>query len=383
MWEDKQKLQEAFREAASLEFELIEENAATPEFSDDFLSKMDHIMERAGEPHIRRKRISLRWIACIAVIFLFTGVTVSAVCVDAIRTPILQFLGIETAAPSINSHGFSGDSLVDEDNRPYIIYNGGEMKIPYKITATGMKGKEIGVLMFIDGQIQPYSTASNGTLQYMQIFTAQGYGVSEELIFTPVTGANGDKLMIYFMCIVDPNAYLESESRDCEWMTSHCMYLLYEANPPEAEYPETTDRIIGLSTVTLADADLTSGWTEQDLAARTEFQFYVNGKYYDSITSVDADEPLRLRFTSWGTDQNSYGVVFFINHQPLSIDPEDIVFVSNELGEKVVIEVEVDISDLSGNVLVYAMLATRNKRIDTYSSFGFAVPTRNYFFVCE
>lgn len=382
MEENKQKLKQAFREAAAMEFADLNMDTLQPDFSDGFLAEMETVLKSRKKRRSPGTRL-LRWAACIAVIVLLTGVTVSAVCGDGIVEPIRRFFRLETLDGYVNSHGYAGEPMTDENEMPYIIYSGGELRIPYELFASRVGNQEIGVLIFVDGQLQPYKTAGDDTVQYMHRFVPHRKKISEDLIFTPITGEIGDKLMICFMAIIDPGVYLEREYTRWYWKSSNRLYLQYEADPPEPQYPETPDRVKAVHIVTEEDAGLIGGWSEEDLAYRTAFQFYVNDRHFDSIATVDASEPLRLRLSLWGTDQNEYGVVFFVNHQPISVEQEDLVYIRNELGDKVTVEAEVDISDLSGNVLVYAMVTGREKMVDTYSDFGFAVPTRSYFFVCE
>lgn len=384
--ENKQKLKQALREAAAMEFAQIDEGTALPEFSDSFRCRMDRLL--ADERKRRKRGIPrlLRLAACLVAAVLLTGVTANAVCGDGSG---LSFLRLFVQEGDINSHGFcvSEGSVAEirtgQNGEPYAVYSGGEVCLPYQINTTELDGQEIGVLLFVDGQIQPYQTAGNDALQYMHTFTVQQQGVSEEIRFTPVTGSAGEKLLVYFMAVVNPEAYLRGEGTDWDWSSSRLLYLQYEADPPEPRYPETRDRAMDLRITAGEERGLTGGWTEEALAERTGFRFYVNDRYFDSIGSVDTSKPLRLRFMLWGTELNSYGIVFFVNHQPVSVAPEDVILVRNEAGGKTVIEVEVDLSGLTGDVLVYAMLTARERKIDTYDQVGFAIPTRAFFFGCE
>lgn len=382
MEENRNKLKQAFREATAMEFADLGADSLQPDFSDEFLADMENLLKNTKKRRNPGIRL-LRWAACIVVIFLLTGVTVTAVCGDGIVAPILRFFRLETLDGYINSHGYAGETMTDGNGMPYIIYCGGELRIPYELSASNVGNQEIGVLIFVDGQLQPYKTAEDDTMQYMHRFVPHKQKLSENFIFTPITGETGDNLLICFMAIIDPGVYIERGYTRWYWESSNRLYLRYEVDPPEPQYPKTPDRVKVVRIVTEEDAGLTGGWSEEDLEYRTAFQFYVNDRHVDSIDTVDSSEPLRLRLTLWGTDQNQYGVVFFVNHQPISVEPEDLVYVRNELGEKVTVEAEVDISDLSGNVLVYAMVTGREKMVDTYNDCGFAVPTRSYFFVCE
>lgn len=97
---------------------------------------------------------------------------------------------------------------------------------------------------------------------------------------------------------------------------------------------------------------------------------------------MDASQPFRLQLVLCGSDADSYRAVFFVNHQPATVKPENIVTVRNLAGHKTIVEAEIDISDLQGEAIVYAMLSCKEDAIMTADDWAYTVSSQYFIFTC-
>lgn len=386
MSESRTRFQQALRDAAKQEFEHIPnaESEIDHSFSQAFQTRTDRLLSPHHQSHSGIP-MALQRAACILLVFaLFFGCAMS---VEAIRTPILSLLYWDEFL-YVSSHGYDGEAVKAENGMRCIVYTGGELHFPYQIkTSRVMEQQSIGLMIFLDGQPQPYKTSASDSYQYVHRFTNRISGtIQEELIFTPVTGQAGDTLQISVMCIVNPEEYLSPDGIQqpfWNWQCGHRMKIQYQATPPEQSQAAASERVNGFSVRQEEAAVLTSGWSQEALENNIGFRLYVNDAYQDTITKVDASQPLRLRLVLWGSDKDSHTVVFFINHEPITAKPENTLMVRNLAGHKTIIEAEIDISDLQGEAIVYAMLSSKENAITTSDDWGDTVSSQYFIFTCE
>jgi len=386
MSDNRARFQQAMRDTAKQEFEHIPnaESDIDHAFSKSFQAKADRLFIS----HTQRRHIVpmvLQRAACIILVFLvFFGCAMS---VEAIRTPILSLLCRDEFL-YVSSHGYHGETMKDENGKRYIVYSGGELHFPYQINTNRVIAQQtVGLMIFIDGQPQPFKTSASDSYQYVHHFASTISGViQEELIFTPVTGQEGDTLQISVLSIVNPEEYQSPDGIQQPfwyWHSGHGMKIQYHATPPKQSLTPIAERANGYSVWQEEAAVLTNSWSEEQLENNIEFRLYVNDAYQDTITKVDASQPLRLRLELWGSDADSYRAVFFVNHQPVTVKPENIVTIRNLAGHKTIIEAEIDISDLQGETIVYAMLSGKENAIMTSDDWAYTLSSQYFIFTCE
>lgn len=269
------------------------------------------------------------------------------------------------------NHGFGGEPKRDENGRPYREYRGGEMVLPYEINATGRAAQDgIGILLFLDGRPQPYKCSEDDTYSYIHTFyPTDGETYITELIFTPVTGQEGDMLEIYGININCPSIYASDGSVSPLFSLNSVgagTQLKFVETPAEVDYGLNFDRVIS-QTVTHLDVSSAEiqGWSTIDLEENYESHLYVNN-HSDTdrlnISGITATEPISLRFEIWGSPYIEYGLVFFVDNQPISTDPEDVILFGMASGKKIVVETQIDFSDFERESYIYAVLVPRNYR---------------------
>ena len=288
------------------------------------------------------------------------------------------------------SMGFE-NTLTDEKGHFY-QYEGGEMHMPFSIRASGTCAEHnYGILLFVDGQIQPYKTPDNDNYSYMHTFNPERR-ILTELIFTPLTGDEGDVLEICFAGIYWPDySYIEDGHKGMI-ITSGAMEgltrLKMSATPNTVDCPGVTDRLLSwtVSQEPLTSKD-TRGWTEQDFQEKMEFSFKVNpdvmkNRRSDMVWNISEDEPIKIRFEVWGNPYVHYGLVLFVDNEPVSVAPENLMFLTVEEGYKTIVEAEIDMTGFDGESVIYAALIPRNARSTDIHTMSWPTMS-NYFLLYE
>ena len=235
--------------------------------------------------------------------------------VEANNTDDLGGLGIGAA-----------DEPLKDEYGTYRIYNGGEMCTPIKIESTGaLRQAGTGILLFIDGQPQPYRLEDEDSYSYFHCFYPKRTKEIYNLYFTPITGSAGDTLEVYILSLQKPE-YLPSDGNPGMMIyTSGSIgagwRLKFEATPPEADFPEKQHR--------LYDAEITSEnasygdvfeWSEEDLRERLDSRSYVNEAPHNGqnrVYNITADTPVDLRYELWGTPYIESSVIFYVDNEPV------------------------------------------------------------------
>ena len=276
---------------------------------------------------------------------------------------------IAPASPEMINGSFEirlSDWDTDEDGT-FLTYAGGEVEVPLRITATGdIRQKKIGILLFVDGQPQPYRTEASQEYAYLHTFTLPKPSANEIRIwFIPITGATGDAPEVYIKPLLDPHRTLATNSWPSLGTTPAIMFRLkYQTTPLSAAFPEKQLR---LTQTAIRYADTTpqeiGTWTEEELEDKTEQYLYINGQKGDhdaAIYEVTQTSDITLRFESWGSPHVHYSVVFFVDHQPVFSADALPIYIEIQTGQKTVVEATLSMADFTGESLVYAVLVPRN-----------------------
>ena len=275
------------------------------------------------------------------------------------------------------THGFSDEPLENEKGR-YTIYEGGELHIDYLMDVYGTVAKDgVGLLVILDGQPQPYKTAEEDTYSYLHTF----YPTPEkqldiEMIMTPVTGQEGDTLELTVFHLLGPDYYSNPNEmapgmRQTVGSTFGSTQLVFQATPPKAELPDTPERVVAQS---VEYPDLTSvglaSWTAEALLTAISYAFATNCNWNSGyIFGVSPEENLTIRSEVFGSTAVEWSYILYVNHQPVSVLPENQVMFHTQNGKKTVIETTLDMSGFDGEGIIYAMFYVRNWR--DWSSLNF------------
>lgn len=253
----------------------------------------------------------------------------------------------------------------------YLTYEGGQMHLQLQIHITDLPDKDFGIHLYIDGQPQPYCTSEDETVRYMHKFPSMnGENFTAELVFIPTTGQEGDMLEIGFILVANPDYFIDDSWAGVtmsDWSgMGLTLRMKYLADPPAQKYPELLDSMTHISQ---QYTDLTSYEAEMfasgEYQKEVEYGIYVNGqKSFGYLFSVADDDELEVQFELKGSDIADFGLVMYLNHEPVSIDEDDIVYVSTKNGKKVTVTAWIDLTGFDGEGVFYAVIVPRNYRTD-------------------
>lgn len=276
------------------------------------------------------------------------------------------------------SQGFNwwysqNDLLVTDDYGAVYTYSGGEMEMKMHINASRTEADNgIGILLFLDGEPQPYRVEGgdgdgNEDYAYLHIF----YQEEEEdavydFCFIPVAGENGDTLELYAANINNPD-YRLSASISGHYQTGGSIVssvrLKFEADPGETAIPSITDRnvVCNISYEDLTDEDI-EGISSSDLSYEIYSNFYAEGILVESTMyfyGTTEEDTIHLRYETFGTTADTYGLIFYLDHEPLLVDGE-VILIEIQSGKKTVVELEFDMTGFDGGSVLYAARIPRN-----------------------
>lgn len=287
--------------------------------------------------------------------------------------------------------GPAGEPVLD-DIGPYRLYTGGEMELPFMIRATGMVAENgVGILLFIDGQPQPYKTEEEPEYAYLHTFYPEpGEECIYDFCFTPVTGKQGDDLEIYAAAIIYPTYSLADGNAGMVYTsgtTASGSRLKYAQTPPADTYPEKlpwlSDTSVSFKDTTISD---TAGWSDDQLQEQIAYSFQVNetsDRGGRRIYDVSVNNPLSLRYELWGSPYVHFGLVFFVDNVPVADADAGPLMLEVRNGQKTTIEATLNLEQFDGESVLYAILVPRNYRSSEVQTTAFLEYTKAVFLLEE
>lgn len=273
------------------------------------------------------------------------------------------------------THGFQSDCLV---------YEGGEMTVPFH--CSGEIGAEIGYLLILDGHPQPYKLSEDGEYRYMHTLTIRKAVTTVNFIFDPVTGNNGEQLELCVINVADPEHRISLDGISPGKHLSASIPVI-----AQIDYQAETARTVtttGLPYITkisseytdLSSADISS-WTEEDLRRRSDYSITVNGTdKLSTFWGIAPSEPACIHLELWGNPAAEFSVLFYMDGEPLLLTDNTPILTQNELGKKLVLDVEIDIPDQTETV-IYAVVLYRNAYDMYYDGMPWFSVGQTYYFI--
>lgn len=265
-----------------------------------------------------------------------------------------------------------------DDVGHYVSCDGGEMHLPYSFEYTGDALSKYGVaiMLFLDGQLQPFSTDKDSTQRYVHVIYPPESNTTEtawlDLIFTPVVGSQGDVMDLTIFSKQHVDWYWGSEDVGFSgYASSITTRLKYTETPPDTQRPETKSRVLAWDCryvdATLEEYQAWSGNSYANLSSC----LHISGEGYTWMNkssdqwnrysfTVTPDVPMNLTIELINTTGVAYGIVIFVDGEPISTDSQDVIFVESVSGQKAIINVQVDMTDFDSQSKVYAVIIPRN-----------------------
>ncbi|WP_312279488.1 hypothetical protein [Oscillibacter sp.] len=274
--------------------------------------------------------------------------------------------GDEMAGGVLGSIGHSPTTMNRDENGNKLpfVYEGGEISIPYKVSAAG-KAKNVGFLVFVDGIAQPYKTETAPGYQTMHSMNLaeddKEYPFS--IIFEPVTGKMGDTLSLMIVSVYAPDFMPDMENSSSYGMYHDTLAGDYEITfEADAQSPNSTTllKYKKLHNVKQSTEPVTQDYLDslfiysgmEDITLETlnkqvfAQQFFDGGGGLISNLKVNADGTLHVTFKIVGYPGSRYRHTFYINHQALSDGKNTSFETVLTKGNVSVIEADIDLSEL-------------------------------------
>lgn len=271
------------------------------------------------------------------------------------------------------------------------VYNGGEMRIPLSLEEDGNDGY-MGVLLFLDGQIQPYKTVDDDTYRYMHYFSAEegskNIDYEDDLIFMPVTGKQGQTLELHAINIRYPDFSYAKYYYAPFKFTDSCLpagaKIQFGADP-DSDETEGFPLRSGLSDIQVFQEDLKYedifDWTETQLEENIQDRFFVNGMIDtgpDCVYEITPESEIHLRYEVYGTPYVNFDLTFFVENEPLLVDESCTIPISIERGKKTVVEATLTLPDFDGDAPIYAILVPKNYFLNDHITSAMIEPSRTF-----
>ena len=284
----------------------------------------------------------------------------------------------ESEGPPSGSFNCGPTNQIFDDVSAHFDYTGGELYLEYQVSATyDFSQCGFGPLIFLDGQLQPYKTDAEPWYSYLHLvypeynpeikspkFASVG---TMGIYFTPITGKEGDALELFMTAVSDP--YTDPASEDYNkyehvqyYDRDFCARVIFYATPPELEAPEVKDRLLSHS-ITWVDEPKLATWTPDELKNNHVYTSDINGVARPATYALtDFDQkPMNYHFELYGGDSYvKYTLVCFLDYQPISINPDDIINVEVRNGQRTEVDVQIDMSDFDGSATFMAVLVPIN-----------------------
>lgn len=331
--------------------------------------------------------------AVALILFLLTGCKSNDTYTETATLPPMPTQG--TSAPVSSSESTSDTSVENGEvdagtlgygfsqrNIPH-IYTGGEIGLAFELKETGKYAKNgTGILLFLDGRLQPYKTSEDDTYRYMHVFAPEEGQMQTdfdgELVFMPVTGKNGETLELHATNISFPDfSYQKDKNIGFKFTfgaVGDSSIIQFEADAETLNTQAFPVRS-GLSDVQIFQEDLKFedifDWSETDLEENIEHHFWVNGMIDtgpEDVYEVTPESEIHLRYEVYGTPYVDFGLTLFVENQPLVVDESCMIPISIERGKKTVVEATLILPDFDGEAPIYSILAPKNSSLNEHSN---------------
>ena len=101
------------------------------------------------------------------------------------------------------------------------------------------------------------------------------------------------------------------------------------------------------------------------------------GHHY--VYEVQEKQPVQLRFEVYGTPYVRYGLVFFVDNQPVVSRDGTPILLDVENGQKTVVEAQLDMTGFDTESVLYAVLVPQNYFSTPIRTFAFATASSPIF----
>lgn len=258
-------------------------------------------------------------------------------------------------------YGVDTEGKLDRDGL-YYPYTGGEMTLNLFIQASKMEEAGVTVLLFLNGQPQPYTLEGSENAYMHTVYPKDINDNIFSISFTPAVGTAGEMVEL---CILfwqgygyEALGYYEDTFEDTRFFMTR---IKLEQMPPEAQLPQVKERVLSLKTWNSDESFIGRSIGSVDHYSSWELTYDTLDTLGNVITDQGQRDRRRFylklgkRFSIPANEE--YVLTVFVDDQPVVIDGKALSF-QVTADQTLVAEFELDCTGLE--YMLFAILLEKN-----------------------
>ena len=243
---------------------------------------------------------------CMLLLIQMSGCSTSSV-PEKVDTP-------EVISEYTLSHGVSSLDVIKEN----LYYVGKPLQLEYTFE-NGNVDSNIGLLMFIDGDIQPFSVDGDEDPKVMNIIEMKAD--TEKTItvsFNPISGNAGETLPLHIVAIFDAGRTIKTPSISISFFQA-----LSQAFPAKIQFDEDSSCVLNEETYNsqfivevdkenFSKLDIENSDTDSEIT----LQGFLSGKDQES-KYMELEETYTLELRNTSDEDTEYHIFCFVNNEPV------------------------------------------------------------------
>lgn len=255
--------------------------------------------------------------------------------------------GGEIYRSPITGYGVATEGKLDWQGI-YQPYTGGEMELELFLRGGASITEGVAVMLFLNGKPQPFSLEESQTAYQHTVYPGPketSFGVS----FIPVQGVEGETMELCVLFYPNYNGSVDWEDQRPGHMEDSARFFMIriemEATPPEAEYPEITQRVV--------EVNISDEYAPPSI--HDYWSIICNGKsVVDSIVLNTGAFLLEQKFRLYSGNQTAYVLIVYVDDEPVYYYPYESYVSETEFCKQ--IQLTLDCVDLQGDHTVFALV---------------------------
>ena len=270
------------------------------------------------------------------------------------------------------SSGMIGYGFPDNSPNQY-VYQGTTIEIPYYIENMGKAGEknaEVGLLLFANGEPQPFSVGEEGKKReevVMQKFSlSPGEKKELKLRFHPVSGKKGENIGIIPATIWNPDFFPKSKENpnfgNCLQLGANIPLTIQMKSDGKALYThaETNAKMVDIPKEILAAYEGAEGEDSYDILDNSVgFTMEPSEKNTRLLKAENGKADITINL--YGGKQVTDKITVFINNEPIVINDGNYIEIDTKKGKMWQINFSLDVSKYGECSTIYAVAMTSGR----------------------
>lgn len=282
------------------------------------------------------------------------------------------------------SYGIDNQIYDENDDIWYLGYEGGELQIDVGVQTSqdwlkhDNSKAELGIQIWIDGVPQAFRIDDENEYAYMQtyILPVDEYKTIS-CYFVPTVGEKGDLLSVevsqFWYPSYQPDMVEYKVYEDYRWWP--CMIVKskvkYYETPEQVEDKTKMENCVLHSSLkqrqlSLEERDIYEDDINYSSEGYIQYRMWINGED-NAVNAIDGMDTVKVQLWIFGPVGLNVDCNLYLNHIPLESDWEEIRQIQMADGEIIVLEIEMDVTQLEGINEFYAVIVPLNGTDNGYN----------------